>query len=111
MAPLTEYRLISDERDANGGAPVRPRDGHDLETPEEVLDAYSEAVTRVAERVGPSVVNIQVTHASQRSPMGVVHGGGSGVVIASDGYILTNSHVVHGAVALDVTLADGRELR
>jgi S1-C subfamily serine protease len=82
----------------------------ELELPEEVLDAYSEAVMRVAERVGPSVVNIQVTHRTRRSPRGEVQGSGSGVIIAPDGYILTNSHVVHGAHALHVTLADGREL-
>jgi S1-C subfamily serine protease len=123
MAPLTEWTLINDERGgqsaASGfqmeeplaGAPARSLDEPERESPEEVLDAYSAAVTRVAERVGPSVVNIQVTHPSRRGPRGVVQGGGSGVIIAPDGYILTNSHVVHGAVALDVTLADGRELR
>lgn len=117
MAPLTEWIPIRDERDEPRGAPERSFNGREaqnsspIDTPEEVLDAYSEAVTRVAERVGPSVVNIQVTHASRRAPQGVIHGGGSGVIIAPDGYILTNSHVVHGAVALDVTLADGRDFR
>jgi S1-C subfamily serine protease len=80
---------------------------------EAVLDAYSEAVVTVAERVGPAVVNIAAVHRrTARTPQGAVPfdapGTGSGVVIAPDGYILTNSHVVHGATRLEVTLADGR---
>ncbi len=80
---------------------------------EEVLDAYSAAVTTVAERVGPAVVNIAALHRSAaRTMRGVVPfeqaGTGSGVIIAPDGYILTNSHVVQGATRLEVTLADGR---
>jgi S1-C subfamily serine protease len=94
------------------GAVVEPAPmaGLDGDLPEEVLDAYSEAVVRVAERVGPSVVNIQVTHRSRRGPRYEAQGGGSGVIIAPDGYVMTNSHVVHRASALAVTLADGREL-
>ena len=80
---------------------------------EAVLDAYSEAVVSVAERVGPSVVNIAaVRQGTRRTPRGPVpyeaQGAGSGVILAPDGYILTNSHVVEGAGRLDVTLADGR---
>jgi S1-C subfamily serine protease len=95
-----------------GPLPVEPAPmaGLDGELPEEVLDAYSAAVVQVAERVGPSVVNIQVTHRSRRGPRYEAQGGGSGVIIAPDGYIMTNSHVVHGAASLAVTLADGREL-
>src|SRR5688572_15621966 len=96
----------------NGG-PVTvepaPEETREPERPEEVLDAYSQAVMQVAERVGPSVVNIEVTHRSPRAPQQEFHGGGSGVIIAPDGYILTNSHVVHGAAQLHVTLADGRD--
>lgn len=82
---------------------------------EAVLDAYSAAVVSVAERVGPTVVNIAIEKdvtAQGRDGQRVytVPGGGSGVIIAPDGYILTNSHVVHGARNLEVTLADGRTL-
>ncbi len=63
-----------------------------------VLDAYSEAVIGAAEAVSPAVVNIEA------------RGAGSGVVFTSDGYILTNSHVVHGAPALQVTLPSGDRL-
>jgi S1-C subfamily serine protease len=85
------------------------------EAAEAVLDAYSAAVVAVAERVGPSVVNIAIEKdVTAQGPSGqrvyTVPGGGSGVVIAPDGYILSNSHVVHDAKNLEVTLADGRTL-
>jgi S1-C subfamily serine protease len=85
------------------------------EAAEAFLDAYSAAVVAVADRVGPSVVNIALEKdVTAESPSGqrvyTVPGGGSGVVIAPDGYILSNSHVVHGARNLEVTLADGRTL-
>ena len=85
------------------------------EEAEAVLDAYSAAVVAVADRVGPSVVNIAIEKdVTAQGPGGqrvyTVPGGGSGVVIAPDGYILSNSHVVHDAKNLEVTLADGRTL-
>src|SRR5215211_2169138 len=85
------------------------------EEAEAVLDAYSAAVVAVAERVGPSVVNIAIEKDVTAQGRGgqrvyTVPGGGSGVVIAPDGYILSNSHVVHDAKSLEVTLADGRTL-
>ncbi len=79
------------------------------------LDAYSRVVTRAAEVVGPAVVNIDVhgkPRDSQRGrrPPGEVSGSGSGFVFASDGFILTNSHVVHGAEKIEVAFADGQRL-
>src|SRR5215208_4022068 len=85
------------------------------EEAEAVLDAYSAAVVAVADRVGPTVVNIAIEKDVTAQGRGgqrvyTVPGGGSGVVIAPDGYILSNSHVVHDAKSLEVTLADGRTL-
>jgi S1-C subfamily serine protease len=74
----------------------------------ELLDAYSRAVETVVEAVAPAVVSIVVRIKSrderQVFPMG---GTGSGVVIAPDGYILTNSHVVSGAETMEVKFRDG----
>jgi S1-C subfamily serine protease len=71
----------------------------------ELLDAYSSAVSRAVEIISPSVVNIEVEVAG---PKGKRRGGGSGFVFTPDGYIFTNSHVVHGASDINVMLPDGR---
>ena len=69
---------------------------------EELLDVYSQTIAAVVRRVAPSVVNIRVLSGA-RGP-----GGGSGFILARDGFILTNSHVVQGAREIEVTLRDAR---
>src|SRR5580658_4781856 len=78
-----------------------------------LLDAYSRAVTGAVGRVSPSLVNIEVHQAAGRTRSGEERerrGGGSGFVFTPDGLILTNSHVVHDASRIDVTLSDGRHM-
>ncbi|MDR0534728.1 MAG: trypsin-like peptidase domain-containing protein [Verrucomicrobiales bacterium] len=72
-----------------------------------LLDGYSATISGVVEKVRPAVVNIRVHKGGPGSQNG---GSGSGFVITPDGYILTNSHVVHGASHMQVALADGRLL-
>lgn len=79
-----------------------------------VYDAYSLAVMGAVDRVGPAVVSLGVARPApeqwQRRGMPELRGAGSGVIIAPDGYILTNSHVVHAARVIEARLQDGRTL-
>lgn len=76
-----------------------------------LLDAYSRAVINAAEAISPSVVKIDVAQTAGRTRSGEPRerrGGGSGFIFTPDGLILTNSHVVHDATRMDVSLPDGR---
>jgi S1-C subfamily serine protease len=79
---------------------IREAPRADADPASALLDAYSQAVVRVVERVAPSVVNVRRGHS-----------GGSGVIVTPDGYALTNAHVVEAAQTVDVTLMTGREVR
>ncbi len=84
-----------------------------LVSDEQALDAYSEAVTGAAERVGPAVVSVEMRRRVERRGRATreVPSHGSGFVFTPDGFILTNSHVVHDATQVDVAFGDGRRVR
>jgi S1-C subfamily serine protease len=79
--------------------PVPPED-------QALLDAYSRAVIDVVDRVGPAVVRLDVKASNDPRHCGT----GSGVIVAPDGLVLTNSHVVGGGGTVHVTTVDGRRL-
>ena len=79
------------------------QDAAALRSEESPLDAYSRVVTSVADRVGPAVVRVESGGQDRRG------GIGSGVIIANDGLVLTNSHVVAGASRVRLALSEGRE--
>ncbi len=72
---------------------------------ESLLDAYSQAVISVVEKVGPAVVSISVRQKGGNGYLG--EGAASGVIFAPDGYVLTNNHVVENAAEVQVGLMDG----
>jgi len=87
---MAKPKLLGDIRDAE----------------EDALDAYSRVVTEVARVLSPSVANLRVTRRLRGRRL---EGGGSGVVITPDGYVLTSAHVVSGADGGVASFVDGRE--
>jgi S1-C subfamily serine protease len=91
---MAELRLVSDE----------------LEPDEDPLDAYSRVVSEVAERLAPSVANLRVRRRLRNGRS--ADGGGSGVVVTADGFVVTSAHVVAGAGGpVRASLTDGRDVR
>lgn len=99
--------LAAEDNGTSGNGSCRIKDEDVAEV--ELLDAYSRAVIAVVDAVGPAVVRVATRKAADGNTPGL-EGAASGVVIAPDGYILTNEHVVQGAASLSVTLHDGTSL-
>ncbi len=82
---------------------------------DDVMDAYSRAVITAAEKVSPSVLYIEVEQPVRSRRPNVPRipqerrGSGSGFIFTPDGFTLTNSHVIHGAKKIEVTLPDGHK--
>ena len=100
--------MIDSELFESEALPQTDSDNGDLR----LLDAYSRAVIHAADRVSPAVVYIEVSGRKAGSaadkPAGRrLQGSGSGFLFTPDGYLLTNSHVVHRAARVDLSLSDG----
>ena len=93
-------RLLNESQPRNGRA---FEGSSDIPSDYSLLDEYSRAVGSAVERVAPAVANIEIQQQS-KNRLREIGGSGSGFVIAPDGFILTNSHVVHSASRIVVNL-------
>lgn len=100
LATKLAYTLDSEPSEPAAAQPLRAPANDDV-----LLDAYSQAVTAVADAVGPAVMRVDTRSREGGAGRG---GTGSGVVIAPDGLVLTNAHVVNGAREVRLTDTEGR---
>src|SRR3954471_7631836 len=104
---MGNFLFVEDARPGEGIADGRVDAGRPTE--DEALDAYSRVITRVARDLAPSVANLRVVRRLRGGRSAV--GGGSAVVLAPDGYLVTSAHVVEGVRRGEASWVDGREAR
>ena len=102
MAAMFDLQPLLGSDELNPSEPSSPTE---TISDDRLFDAYSQAVVDVVDRVGPAVVRVETPPDREKRQRG---GTGSGVVISPDGLVLTNSHVVQGASAVRLALADTR---
>src|SRR5438094_2024502 len=101
----TAMSLLGEPKPQNGSGFTSR---NDVSTDDLLLDEYSRAVVSAVARVAPAVVNIEIEQRVKNGPRDVA-GSGSGFVITPDGFILTNSHVIHHSTRIVVNVPDGRD--
>ena len=115
---MTNFPQFLADSEADGFEPSGPVVPASEPDDASLLDAYSRAVTSAVEQVAAAVVKLDVRQrlvsvpgrGGRRAPF-EMGGSGSGFVFTPDGLVLSNSHVVHRASAIDVTVADGSRVR
>jgi S1-C subfamily serine protease len=114
---MTRNLILSEQGESAGVSLLnesQPRDSSgsigksDVSSDDSLLDEYSRSVVSAVRRVSPAVVNIEIEQRT-KGRLRNIAGSGSGFVITPDGFILTNSHVVHQATRITVNLSDGRD--
>ena len=98
---LVGLYIVPNLIDSNNLTTNQAPDGNQLISEEE------ENIASVAEKVGPSVVSILTTSQNSRRSSNELAAAGTGIIVSSNGYILTNKHVIEGASSVQITLADG----
>jgi serine protease Do len=108
LAGCSQRQPVSQENNGDNAAKASPEATSRVSSGSASRILADEPVARVASRVGPSVVQVNV-RAVRQTPLGTQRGEGigSGVIYRPDGYVITNNHVVEGATGVDVAFADG----
>jgi S1-C subfamily serine protease len=106
LVSLMRLKWINDGKTGTAASAQRTEGSTD----DALLDAYSRAVVRAVDAASPAVVHVRAEFPGNRGHV-VASGSGSGFVLSPDGFVLTNSHVVHGATRILAQTADGRALK
>ena len=106
IVSFMQFKWISSEEPAAAASAKEVA----AEADDTLLDAYSAALVRAVEAASPAVLHVRADFPGQKGQL-VASGSGSGFVLSPDGFVLTNSHVVHGAARILAQTVDGRSLK